>query len=204
MNLLLLNLLKTYLYGNIHIAFIASVCFFLYNWRLKQALIVGLCTFFYYNLCSISYIKNYEVTTNNERLAWVSRHLTELIFAMIGSAVFILFFITRSNYYIKSTVDAIAVCGCFSLCLTYFYLRHFKYVKNFTIACTWILTMHLWQNRDASWVDVFLILFITCVSIRYDKTESILKKALIDSLIILPFLANFFAEKYWIENSLKP
>ena len=82
--------------------------------------------------------------------------------------------------------------------------HHFKYVKNFTIACTWILTMHLWQNRDASWVDVFLILFITCVSIRYDKTESILKKALIDSLIILPFLANFFAEKYWIENSLKP
>jgi ABC-type multidrug transport system fused ATPase/permease subunit len=99
-----------------------------------------------------------------------------------------------TNQYI---VDYIPLSVSICLCLGYLFARKISILKNGIIGLVWILVLHIWVNWDFSYLDLFLFCYLTFISIWYDKTRSQLKKAVIDSLIILPFIMYYIAEQYY-------
>ncbi|MFN6349150.1 MAG: hypothetical protein ACK4VL_04405 [Chitinophagales bacterium] len=200
------KIVRVYVFGNIHISIIAGACFYFYNNRIDQAIIVLLTTFFYYNFCSIIYMKDYDITIKNDRLAWVSNNLTEVIVAMMGVLVVGVFLWIKCLESKTGLIDLIPFVSSIALCFGYFFIRHISILKNIVIASVWILVMHIWKNWEASLMDIFLLVYLTFVSISYDRTRHHLKKLIIDTLIVIPFLGYFLAVKYHLINieSIKP
>lgn len=194
------KLAEIYIYGNFHIALIAALCFYLYNRRFNQAAIIFLATLSYYNFCSIINVKNYSITENNKRLYWISKFLTEIIFLGVASSVLAIFLwikLYESNHY---RIDKIAFVLSLAFCLLYLFVRQVPILKNLLIGVVWIMVMHIWVNWNYSFLDLFLILYLTSISIWYDRTSSQFKKALIDILIIVPFLIYSIAENCYFLN----
>ena len=189
------RLAEIYVYGNFHIASIAAICFYLYNGRLNQAIIIFLASFSYYNLCGIISVKNYSNTLLDKRLFWISKHLTEIIFMMVGSAVLAIFYWMKLYETRQYRIDYIPLIISLVLCILYLFLRHIPILKNLLIGIVWILIMHIWDNWDFSFLDLFLLIYLTCISLWYDQTSSQFKSAFIDILIILPFLIYSIAER---------
>jgi hypothetical protein len=194
---------EIYVYGNFHIALIAAVCFYLYNERLNQSIIVFLATFFYYNFCGIVSIKNYSMILDNERLMWISKHLTEIIFMCIAAFVLAIFLWIKLFEINSYRLDYLSLIISSALCFIYFFIRRISILKNIIIAIVWILVLHIWSNRDYSFIDLFLLFYLTILSIWYDRATSQTKRALIDILIIAPFLICCIVE-YLNFNSFKP
>lgn len=170
------------------------MCFYLYNHRLEQAFVIMFSTFFYYNLCNIIYVKDYSLTLNNSRLSWVSTHLTEIIFASIGAFVigsFLGIKLLESNQY---KIEYLTFIACSFLSTGYFFIRNTPFLKNIVIGLVWVLVLHIWTIWDTSYFNLFIIVYLTLISIWYDKTKDQVKKAIIDSLIPIPFLIKYLAE----------
>ena len=183
---------KIYVYGNIHIALIAALCFYLYNQQGSQAILIFLASWSYYNFCNIIHVTDYQKAMHDERLKWISENLTEVIFATIGSIAIGSFLWIKNIENSDTHLDYITLTCLGLFGLDYFFLRHIPYLKNLVIALVWILVMHLWSRWDPSPLDIFLFIYLLLISIFYDRTSSQLKKALIDCLIILPFLAYYY------------
>lgn len=197
------KLVEIYLYGNFHIALIAAICFYLYNQRTQQAIIIFLGTFSYYNLCGILSVKNYSNTLHNERLFWISKFLTELIFMIFASstlAIFLWIKLYESNQYI---IDTIPLILSLLLSVSYLFLRSIPLLKNLIIGIVWILVMHIWVNWDFSLLDLFLFIYLVFISLWYDSTRNQVKRAFIDILIILPFLIYILLERWYLQNMPK-
>ncbi len=192
------NIFSIYVYGNIHISLIAAFCFYLYNQRLDQAFIIFFATFFYYNLCNIIYIKDYSKTIHNQRLTWVSKHLTEIIFASIGASIMGVFISIKLYESQQFTFNFPALLASLFFSIIYFFIRHTPILKNVIIGIVWLLVMRIWTHWDLSYFDLFLFLYLACISILYDKTKNQLKKVLIDCLIILPFLFYAVSLRYFL------
>ncbi len=190
------RLLRSYFYGNIHISIIAGSCYYLYNRHWKHSIIVMLCTFFYYNFCSIIYVKDYDLAKKVKRLAWVSLNLTELLIT-IGSALIIIgLLMSKYEPFFHERLDYKVVASCLILCIIYFKLRHTKFIKNILIAVVWILVMHLWEKWDMSYFDGFLFCFLFLISFMYDKSTNEYRKIALDTSILMPFMLYYLIKYY--------
>jgi hypothetical protein len=193
---LLKKMARIYVYGNVHIALIAGLSFYFYNHEFNHASLIFLATWSYYNFCNIIHVTDYQKALQNERLTWVSKNLTEVIFITIGSIALMSFLWLKNMEHSVAHLDYIALASIILFGLDYFFIRHIPYLKNLVIALVWVLVMHLWSHWDTRPLDVFLLIYLLFISIYYDRTSSQLKKALIDCLIILPFYIYFLAEKF--------
>jgi hypothetical protein len=193
---LLKKMARIYVYGNVHIALIAGLSFYFYNHEFNHASLIFLATWSYYNFCNIIHVTDYQKALQNERLTWVSKNLTEVIFITIGSIALMSFLWLKNMEHSVARLDYIALASISLFGLDYFFIRHIPYLKNLVIALVWVLVMHLWSHWDTRPLDVFLLIYLLFISIYYDRTSSQLKKALIDCLIILPFWIYFLAEKF--------
>ncbi len=184
---------KIYVYGNIHIALIAALCFYLYNQQGSQAILIFLATWSYYNFCNIIHVTDYQKAMHDERLKWISENLTEVIFATIGSIALGSFLWIKNIENSDTHLDYIVLISLSLFGLDYFFIRHIPYLKNLVISIVWILVMHLWSRWDNCYIDFILFIYLMFISIYYDSATSQLKKALIDCLIILPFLSLLYS-----------
>ncbi len=194
---MLKKIAKIYVYGNIHIALIAALCFYFYNQQGSQAILIFLASWSYYNFCNIIYVTDYQKAMHDERLTWVSKNLTEVIFSTIGSIALGIFLWLKNIENSDTHLDYITLTCLGLFGLDYFFIRHIPYLKNLVIALVWILVMHLWSRWEPSPLDIFLFIYLLLISIFYDRTSSQLKKALIDCLIILPFLVYYCKYLYF-------
>ena len=184
---------KIYVYGNMHIALIAGLCFYLYNQQDSQAILIFLASWSYYNFCNIIHVTDYQKAMHDERLKWISENLTEVIFATIGSIALGSFLWIKNIENSYTHLDYIVLISLSLFGLDYFFIRHIPYLKNLVISIVWILVMHLWSRWNNCYIDFILFIYLMFISIYYDSATSQLKKALIDCLIILPFLSLLYS-----------
>jgi hypothetical protein len=180
------SIVEAYLYSSVHVALIAGLSFYCLNSghidsRIASILVTCL-VFIYYNLSRIYRVKNFESIQNNRHLLWISKNLTELLFAL-GFSFLCLFFLGR-----KLGVSFTTIAWLIFLGGIYLFIRENPFIKNIVIAKAWtvmfgilglesdflfayILAMSIWydfkddKHYDYSKIVVFLIASATAVYI---------------------------------------
>lgn len=166
----------------------AGCSYYLLNSQFQISVLLFLFTLIYYNFCGILSVKNYQYAMQNSRLSWISRHLTEILFVNMGlGIVAMLIFYKLYNLGNIDRFDTYLFI-CILLSSIYIFTRHIPILKNIIIACVWTLAMHIGSSKEFTYLDIFIWTYLLALSIWYDRTVSQIKKALIDCLIVVPFL----------------
>jgi len=155
------SIVEAYLYSSLHIAIIAGLSFYCLNIghidNHLTSFMVTCLVFIYYNLSRIYRVKNFESIQNNRHLLWVSKNLTELVFALGFSSLFV-FFLGR-----KLPISFEDIIWLIFLGIIYLFIRENPFIKNIVIAKSWtVLFGILGLESD------FLFAYILALSIWYD------------------------------------
>jgi len=189
-----MSLYEIYLYGSVHIACVAFLIYYLYHYQCNdafwEAAVFGGGTFVYYNLSRIVRIRNYEEIQGNEHLMWVSKNLTELIFALGATLISMILLSKRVNL-----LNVFPVYTC-CLIIVYPFVRRIPFVKNMIISFVWVMCIFWGNGREARISLIVLIfLYFLFLSLLYDRKDKPENKGTelrylfwVDLLLILPFI----------------
>lgn len=193
------RIFEIYVYGNFHIAIIGAILFYLSHngWGIpiQKSIIVGILIFIYYNVCNIVSVIDYEKVRANIELKWISDHLTELIFLIIGFFIVLgLIYLKNIEFFYFSELIYLLIYG-----LGYFKIKKIPFVRNFYIGFVWVWVLHLWSPDCWNQYDYILIIYLSALSYIYDKCQQLSCKFLLDISILFPNLFLF----YFIQEILK-
>ena len=155
------SIVEAYLYSSLHVALIAGLSFYCLNAghidsRIASILVTCL-VFIYYNLSRIYRVKNFESIQNNRHLLWVSKNLTELLFAL-GFSFLCLFILGW-----KLSVSFTTIAWLIFLGAIYLFIRENPFLKNIVIAKAWTIMFGILGLESD-----FLFAYILAMSIWYD------------------------------------
>lgn len=187
LKLILQRFFRTYIYGSVHIALIGGFAYYLIHFSeifiIEKSTLIGCMIFFYYSLSQLICIRDYEKIKGNEELEWVNRNMTEIVFAMGFSLVFIcmIYFQLKTWIGIK---DIIILCA---IGFSYFFIKHIPIIRNLVIGLAWYWVLCI--NTEAKPEHIILYtLYFSFISYIYDRVFKIQFKFLVDLLILLPFI----------------
>lgn len=183
---------EIYIYGNFHIALIGVILYYFsgFGWGIpiQKSIIFGIFIFIYYNFCNIISISNYENVKLNSELKWVSDHLTELLFLIIGfSILLVLLYFRNIDFFYYSDLIYLLIYA-----VIYFIIRNIPFLKNIYIGFVWVEVLHLWSPVVWNQYDFILAIYLSIVSYYYDKCQKLRCKFLLDFSILFPHLFLFY------------
>jgi hypothetical protein len=168
--------IKSYFYSSAHISIVGAIFFIgtqasIHSTVWFQALMVMGAIFCVYNLMRITRVHDFEAIQNNSHLTWVSSHLTELIFAILGFVSLILctmplVHFNRTNGYLMILV------------VLYLFGRKVLFLKNSIIALCWGYVPFVFDKQFSFSLMCFYTLFFLWLSIWYDLKDPFENKLL--------------------------
>jgi hypothetical protein len=155
----------SYLFASIHLSFVGFLFGYLNGFSFKASFHISVSIFIVYNLMRILKIQDFEKIQSNPHLLWISKNLTELVFALFFAIVYWFIGISEiKNLFLWAFLAL--------LCIVYVRARSIFLIKNVIIGLVWALIPWVYSNQiSVLWAGFFFI-YITWLSIIYDEKDA--------------------------------
>lgn len=163
------RIINSFIFSAIHISIIAGIYGLFVSENHNPIITFSLnflTTFIYYNFSRILQIKEYSKLKESAHLSWISKNLTELIFA-IGFSILLILVLTKFNFFFNYTFGII-------LALCYILFRKVPLIKNGIIGFSWALLPYFFSTKSIHVLDplfLFNLLFFSYLSFWYDLKD---------------------------------
>ena len=155
----------SYLFASIHLSVIGFLFGALLNLSLKASFHISVSIFIVYNLMRILKIQDFEKIQTNPHLLWISKNLTELVFALFFALVYWFIGISEiKNLYLWAFLALLS--------LVYIRARSIFLIKNIIIGLVWALIPCVYSYQVSIIWTLFLFFYITWLSIIYDEKDT--------------------------------
>ncbi len=157
----------SYLFASIHLSFVGFLFGYLNALSLKASFHISVSIFIVYNLMRILKIQDFEKIQTNPHLLWVSKNLTELVFALFFAIVYWFIGISEiKNLFLWAFLALLS--------LIYIRARSIFLIKNIIIGLVWALIPWVYSNAFSIIWTLFLFFYITWLSIIYDEKDTVI------------------------------
>jgi hypothetical protein len=155
----------SYLFASIHLSFVGFLFGYLNALSLKASFHISVSIFIVYNLMRILKIQDFEKIQANRHLLWISKNLTEIVFALVFAILYWVIGISEiENKFLWAFLAL--------LCIVYVRARSIFLIKNVIIGLVWALIPWVYSNQiSVLWAGFFFI-YITWLSIIYDEKDA--------------------------------
>ena len=155
----------SYLFASIHLSFVGFLFGYLNGFSFKASFHISVSIFIVYNLMRILKIQDFEKIQANRHLLWISKNLTEIVFALVFAILYWVIGISEiENKFLWAFLAL--------LCIVYVRARSIFLIKNVIIGLVWALIPWVYSNQiSVLWAGFFFI-YITWLSIIYDEKDA--------------------------------
>jgi hypothetical protein len=155
----------SYLFASIHLSFVGFLFGYLNGFSFKASFHISVSIFIVYNLMRILKIQDFEKIQSNPHLLWISKNLTELVFALFFAIVYWFIGISEiKNLFLWAFLALLS--------LVYIRARSIFLIKNVIIGLVWALIPCVYSNAFSIIWTLFLFFYITWLSIIYDEKDA--------------------------------
>jgi hypothetical protein len=155
----------SYLFASIHLSIIGFLYGYLHPLSFKASFHISVSVFIAYNFMRILKIQDFEKIQANRHLLWISKNLTEIVFALVFAILYWVIGISEiENKFLWGFLALLSI--------VYVRARSIFVIKNVIIGLVWALIPWVYSNQISVLWTGFFFIYITWLSIIYDEKDA--------------------------------